>query len=109
MLQAILDAVIGRMEPIQVETASQLQASTVREKEKIEGMPDLPTIENLDAWRMKSRECIATTSSAPDKARIWMKECDNKSEEDLKDSSPFHTLDQKIFGRFAISHCSAVT
>ena len=76
-----------------VTQASQLQATTVREKEKIEGMPDLPTIENLDAWRMKSRECIATTSSAPDKARIWMKECDSKTEEELKDPSPFPTLD----------------
>ena len=34
-----------------VEKASIIQSTTVKEKDKIEGMHDLPDFENLDAWR----------------------------------------------------------
>ena len=59
-----------------VEKASIIQSTTVKEKDKIEGMPHLPDVENLDAWRIESWDVIAATSSVPDKARIWLKECD---------------------------------
>ena len=73
-----------------VEKASIIQSTTI--KDKIEGMPDLPDVENLDAWRIKSREVIAATTSVPDKARIWLKECDTKSEEELQDTGAFPNL-----------------
>ena len=68
----------------------------VKEKENINNFPDLPDVENLDAWKFQSRECVATTSAVPDKARIWVKECDLKTEKELQDVGPLPTLDQKL-------------
>ena len=69
-----------------VEKASIIQSTTVKEKDKIEGMPDLP----------ESRDVIAATSSVPDKARIWLKDCDTEPEDKLQDPGAFPNLDQKM-------------
>ena len=76
-----------------VEKASIIQSTTVKEKDKIEGMPDLPDVENLEAWRTKSRDVIAATSSVPDQAGIWLKECDTEPEDKLEDPGAFPNLD----------------
>ena len=60
-------------------------------------MPDLPDVENLDAWRIKCRDAIAATSSVPDPARIWLKECDTEPEDKLQDPGAFPNLDQKMY------------
>ena len=80
-----------------VENATIIQNATVNEKDKIEGMPDLPDIENLDGWRIKSRAAISATSSVPGKCRIWLKECDTKPEEELQDTGAFPNIDQKMY------------